>query len=440
MVKNQPVERDDSEGATSLPLQQAEALAGQAAELAKGGNVQAGAGLLDQAIDVVASQNRIDLHAFFLTRKGNLLAQGDRPDEGLRAFEEALALARKADHPRLLEEVRSRRGLVFVELGRVKEGLDDLAAALEHAEDRDDVGQAFRLLSLMGDAHRMAGDEAQSEVSYERAIALAETADEPINTFAVRLGLGQARLAAGKPTEAIDALLPALELAKEDGDEIEEHRVLTTLSEAYFELDQREALLETTRRLVVLAESHRDHREAIAQRENLITVLLSLDLLDEALVEIERALAYARRRGPRERVLVHLLNKGRVNYELGSYAIAEDIYKEALELAEAQENRRAVPTILGRLGALYAEMGDLEASLRYAELAVTKAVELEDPAILAEQSILLAMTHQDLGENDKARNAAARAKQAYEAAGELTLAARATALVDEIGAAAPPPS
>ncbi|MGA9531503.1 MAG: tetratricopeptide repeat protein [Anaerolineales bacterium] len=413
-------------------LPQAQTLADQATDLIDQGELEAGLSRMDQAIDVVAEVGGGELESYFLVRKGILLIRADRSDQGLAVIENAFELAVEGENPRLVEEIRSRRGLALVELGRVNEGLSDLQMSLEEAERRSDHSQTFRILGLMGDAYRMAADESNSEASYLRAIELAEGSNEPIDITAARLGLGQARLAAGKARGAAEALEPAVEYARRNEDLAREREVLTSLSEAYLQLDRREALLATTERLLELAERNQDQREAITQRENLITVLFSLDRLEEALPQIEEALAYARRRGPRERKLVHLLNLGRVQYELGEYTDAEVAYKEALELAEDQENVRAVATILGRLGALYAEMDDLDAALRFGELAVTRAGDLHDAAIMAEQNILLAMTYQDLGRVQEASEAARRAKVAYKEQGESALAERANQLLDDL--------
>lgn len=427
-------ERDSGEGKVPSGdlLQQAHTLADQAADLIDQGEVKAGLARMDQALDAVEKNGDGEMESFFKTRKGILLIRADRLDEGLAVIEDALDLAVEGENPRLVEEIRSRRGLALVELGRVNEGLSDLQLSLEEAESRSDPAQTFRILGLMGDAYRMAADEPNSEASYLRAIELAEESNEPIDITAARLGLGQARLAAGNLPGAAEALEPAIADTRRQKDPAREREVLKSLSEAYLQMDERERLLATTERLLELAEIAGEHREVITQRENLITVLFSLDRLDDALPQIEQALAYARRKGPRERKLVHLLNLGRVQYELGEYTDAEEAYKEALELAEDQENARAVATILGRLGALYAEMDDLDAALRFGELAVTRAADLKDDAILAEQNILLAMTYQDLGRDQEASEAARRAKVAYQEQGESALADRASQLLDEL--------
>lgn len=422
------------ESAADDALEQARALTEEAAELVENGQIEPGLAKMTRAVELVENRSE-DVRAFYRARKGVLLLRADRSEEGLRTMDEALSLAQATDHLVLVEEIRSRRGLALAELGRVNEGLDELNAVLADAEARQDTGQAFRMLGLLGDAYRMSADESRSESSYLHAIELAESVDPPIDTGGVRLGLGQARLASGKAAEAVEALEPAWDAARQAGDTVREKSTLKTLAEAYLQLDRRQDLLTTTERLLELAQAAGDHREAITQRENLITVLFSLDRPEEALPQIVEALEYARRRGPRERRLVHLLNLGRAHFELGNLAESEEAFKEALGLAEEQENVRAVATILGRLGALYAEGDDLEAALRFGELAVTKAVELDDAAVVAEQSILLAMTYRDLGRHAEAGMAAERARAAYQAQGEHALAEQAKAFMKEVEAA-----
>jgi tetratricopeptide (TPR) repeat protein len=415
---------------------QAQAMADEAAHLIETGRAEEGLEQIGRAVELVDGAGSDELRALYRVRKAVLQIRADRAEAGLGSMNEALELAQETANARLIDETRSRRALALAELGRVNEGLDELNAVLADSEARGDQEQIYRVLGLLGDAYRMAADEEHSEASYRRAIEIAESMEPAIDASGVRLGLGQALMAAGRPGDAVQALLPALSSAKEGGNAASERKLLTHLSDAYMRLDRRQDLVSTTERLLELAETANDHRAAITHRENLITLLLGLDRPQEALPQIEEALAYARRRGPRERVLVHLMSLGRVQFDLGEMVGAEEAYKEALGLAEDQENLRAVTTILGRLGALYAETDDLDAALRFGELAVTKAGEVHDSAIVAEQSILMAMTYRDLGRANDALQAASRARQAYQSLGKSALADRAATFVQEIEAEA----
>lgn len=65
-----------------------------------------------------------DVHAW--RALGWVLLLADRPDEGLRALERALELA---EDPRVVARLRRARGLAWLRLGRLDEGLNEVAAA-----------------------------------------------------------------------------------------------------------------------------------------------------------------------------------------------------------------------------------------------------------------------------------------------------------------------
>jgi tetratricopeptide (TPR) repeat protein len=87
---------------------------------------------------------------------------------------------------------------------------------------------------------------------------------------------------------------------------------------------------------------------------------------------------------------------------------------------------------LGRLGALYAEQGQMEAARRYGELAVEKLEAEHEPEIVAEQQVLLALTYRDLGEDELARQAAGMAAELYKRVGQQDMAERARQLIGEL--------
>lgn len=367
-----------------------------------------------------------------IVERGLAHCREQRPEAGLLELQQALDLAQASGIPRLVDDVRIRRGMQLIELGRTAEGLQDLTATLTATQERDDPEAVFHALCILGDAYRRAANEAEAVNAYQHAIQLGEKLDGRVDLFGPRLSLGQIRLLQGESEAALATLEPALQQSRHASDPQRERQVLQVMADACLQLNRHEQMLATHERMLELADQQRDHAAAILHRENLISILNSLGRAEQALPHIQAALEYARRKGQQGRKLVHLMELGRACYELSRLEDAEAAYTEALAAAEEQDNSRSIATILGRLGALYAEMADMEAALRFGELALVRADELGDPAILAEQSILAAMTYRDLGQPAKALQLAARAQQAYASEGEPTLAARAEALIREI--------
>jgi hypothetical protein len=77
------------------------------------------------------------------------------------------------------------------------------------------------------------------------------------------------------------------------------------------------------------------------------------------------------------------------------------------------------------MGALLAEREALDEALEYGKKAVEGAERVDDPLILAEQLVLLALTYRDLNLTDKASSASQQAAELYQQLGEVDFAERA---------------
>ncbi|MDX1601326.1 MAG: tetratricopeptide repeat protein, partial [Anaerolineales bacterium] len=279
------------------------------------------------------------------------------------------------------------------------------------------------------------GQEGTAEAAFERALQLGGPELEASEQARLRRGLARALIGQGELEQAADALARALEEA-EAADDVElERTVVGDLLAVQYSLGSLERVLELSKHARRLAESRGDHIEAAMQREIAIKVLLRLERHEKALVLLHESLDYVRRRGPRRKKLVLMMELGKVNFDLGRLEESESVYQEALEEAQEQSNPRAMAVVLGRLGALYAERGELEAALRYGELALDKVDAETAPDVVAEQHVLLALTYRDLGQFDSAVAAAEKASELYAGLENEEMALGARQLLEELSAA-----
>jgi tetratricopeptide (TPR) repeat protein len=409
-------------------VEEAVALAGPWADES---NLLQAAELLERAVDAAQDIEDSRLAAYVLDQKAYLLTQFDLPSEGLEALQRAVQLVGPED-PLVQRDLKVRRTVVLAKLGRLPEAIDELEKILGTIDSAEEDERYASLLGLLGNFHLRAGKNQEADELFRKAISLTEGRGNPSSVVRLQLGLSQALAGQEEYREAQSILLEQLSVASTNELALDTWDLLAPAIEVSHQMQDWPTLAKLTNQAIELSSRQGNYKEANMHRENLISVLMRQGEMHQAKAQLEIALEYARRKGPAERKLVHLMSLGRVCFEVGELKSSKSYYQEALEAAERQGNQRSVITILGRLGALLAEREDLEGALNYGERAVRLAEEVEDPLILAEQLVLLALTYRDMNFADKSAAASERAAELYQQQGEAVFAERALQLHREV--------
>jgi tetratricopeptide (TPR) repeat protein len=419
----------DSPAALRQAADSAVAIAGPWAEQSE---LFGAAKLLDEVIAAAEQADNPELAAKVLQYKVTLLTQFDLPQEALEDLERAIALVATEALAPVRKEFQVRKSLLLASLGRLPESLNLLHSIIENTDQKKAPGEYLRLLSILGSIHLRAAQNAQAEGVFKQAIEFARSGFSQADLTRLQLGLSQALVGQEKYEDAQTILLEQLLVASTSEVAVDNWDILAPAIEVSHQLQDWPTLSKLTHQAIELASRQGDYPAANMHRENLIGILLRQEQLVEAKAQLEVALDYARRKGPKERKLVHLMNLGRVCFDLGELEQSSQYYQSALETARVQQDQRSETTILGRLGALMAEQGDMEAALDYGEQAATSAEALADPLILAEQSVLLALTYRDVGKVEQALAASQQAADLYQQQGEREFAERALALNQQL--------
>ena len=389
---------------------------------------------IDREIEKAESTGESGSMAVNLMRKGLLLTRLDRASEAIELFDRALERLDRSRHADVWLEVSVRRALTLGQLGRLaeaEESLDELLADVSG----DEVAARIRLLGHKGDLYLTSGQDGRAENAFKRALQLGGADLQASESARLRRGAARALIGQGELEQAAFTLAQGLDEA-ESADDVELQRTIVgDLIAVQYSLGNLERVLALSKEARRLAEARGDHIEAAMQREIAIKVLLHLKRHEKALVLLHESLDYVRRRGPRRKMLVLMMELGKVNFDLGRLEESEAAYQEALEEAQEQSNPRAMAVVLGRLGALYAERGEFEAALRYGELALDKVDAETAPDVVAEQHVLLALTYRDLGQVESAVAAAEKASELYENLESDEMALGARQLLEELTAA-----
>ena len=416
----------EGEGAIRSAAALANSLAGQ-------GELEGAYALLDQAAETAQSIERADLQARLLEQKAMLLTQDERSDDALDAIEAAIKVARDVEAPGLAEELEIRRAIVLANLGRLPEAIAVVRDVLGRVEDQSAPAHA-RLLDLLGNLYLRSAQDAKAEQAFQQALESAADRSQPSEMRRLRIGLSRAFVGQEKYSDAQSLLLGELEESGDEAGTDEVWGLLNPAIEVSYKLEDWDTLIDLTKQAMIMAAKEGEPREANIHRENLISVLMRVERLEQAKSHLRDALDFARRQGPRERKLVHLTNLGRVCFDLDELEEAEEYYQEALSEAKSQDDQRSEVIILGRLGALKADQSDMKQAVELGQTSAEKAEQIGDPLILAEQLILLALTYRDLDRREEAIAASTRAADLYRQQGEEAFSQSAQSLAEQLRA------
>ena len=128
------------------------------------------------------------------------------------------------------------------------------------------------------------------------------------------------------------------------------------------------------------------------------------------------------------------LTDGIAHHRAGDTPAAIENYQQALSLAKGTADRRAEVQVLGYLSTAQAELGLLPESIQSAEHALALAGELGDPALCAEQQMLLAFNYRDQRQEARAAASCRAAIESYQKCGDLEAAGKAQALLHDLQA------
>ncbi|MFW5941384.1 MAG: tetratricopeptide repeat protein [Chloroflexota bacterium] len=334
-----------------------------------------------------------------LLQLGSLQASIGQPEKAVNKFEQALSLALdRGDQVRAMHAA-GRAASVFVGLGAHKKALEYYAQALEKAKT---VGQPRAVATYylhLGNLYLAEDETAMAIEQFQQAVEAAavgqEQGERVATTFAALTGLMRAHAAAGERQAALLYGEHALRLAQENGD--------------------------TTSQLSAL--------------NMLATALLDWEEEEKALAYLQRGAELARELDDWNWQLSFLAQAGFAAYRTGDGEQALSHYEAALEMATRVQDRPAEARLLGRLGAVYADMGRLPDAVETAQQALTLAQELdeagllEDRGLLGEQQIMLAFSHADLQQPTVAAEYARAAASTFAEAGDEAMEEKAQRLL-----------
>jgi tetratricopeptide (TPR) repeat protein len=295
---------------------------------------------------------------FFYDPEGNVgssTRQGQITIEVFGLNRHSLIEERKA----LLEHYRriKKRILSLVESSGKQENQDivELLAGLKQA-GQPDQPFAGMMSQFLAEWMPSFGDFATHTVELESA---RQTNDRQAEAVSL-LNLGNAALASGDSSRAIDYFEQALSVARETSDRKTECMTLETLGDAYASRKEYQQAIEFYEQGLANARLLEDQAAEAELLGDLGNAFSALGELERAHQAFEQALAVAKQTGDPRAQRLALLNLGNIYAALGEHQKSIVAYQEALARAREAGDREIERVAQGGLGNAYATLGESE--------------------------------------------------------------------------------
>lgn len=318
----------------------------------------------------------------FIGRHASTLMALNRYEDVVSHLEDGLEVAREMQDLELenaclamLSEVEQRIGRFDNAVDRqrdlinVEERLGNMPAA---AADAVHYGSTLLTLGRLGDAREV----------FERAIKLAEDANDPRVAQRAYGGLGVTLSAMRHPVDALDNLMQALEIARETQDLAHEAQWLGSIGEALWKYDQRDDALRSIHQAIEAARRVDDVDLQAGMFSLLGQISLAEKNIRSAVDHYHQALDLYRELGRKDEEVNVLSQLGTMAMDVGQVKDAMTLYQDALNIAAQSGQRAAAVRLYGRLGRLAQKQGDIRAAMIALEQAVEIAETIDQPIVL----------------------------------------------------------
>lgn len=357
---------------------------------------QEGIDHFDSAILLAKSLGDKTLSARYIGMKGMAFLNGNNPEDGYVCFEEVLEIAKNIKDEGLESDALGSMGLVYMETGDPGLARENFTKALALADKINDQNRIMVQKGNLGNVHLTIASAEDAYNCYAEALAIAKKLKDKVSQLGYLNNIGLLRDNAGNTEETISTFEEVRELAEELNDISGELNALHQLIRLYSQ-DRNKSELTITyiERVLNLSKIVKDKKMEMHYNDMKIVFLIGLKKQKEAIEFIKSKLSTQEYQEDKKHRLATLTNLGNANYDLNELDNAQQAYAEALTLAKEISNTPSIAKLLGRLGAIYADKGDLKVSNEKLLSSIDYINELGDNYLLGQQYCLLAMNEKE---------------------------------------------
>jgi len=267
--------------------------------------------------------------------------------------------------------------------------------ALQFAQDVttriDDKAGIARILSIIGEVHRLRGDYASALASFEKSLAQLEASGTQAEKEVALLGLGNVHTALGNYSAAMEFFEKSRALAETTGNKVIAARNLGNASQLYFAQGNYAQALKFLQRSLQASET-------IGDKEAIAIDLLGIGNVHAAQGNAGLAMEFFQKSLAQFEALQHKAGVLNVLSSMGSLSRIQEDYKQAMEwyqksltLANEVGNKSYVALVLSNIGHAHAMQGDHAKAIEFYQQALTLQKETGDKA--GEATTLQSLAH-----------------------------------------------
>ena len=395
-------------------LQDKMALVNHGREKIVNGDVQAGVELIDQAIDYAQqSQDQISVIRF-TGLKGVSLLEADQYEEAKQTLQRAGQLADEAGELALKCDALANIGLLLAEIGDLSHGLKTTQEALIIAIEIKDTQRTMVHRGTMGNLYLALLDFEGAVQAFNEAFNFANELGDRKAQVGFLNNIGLVFFEAAKFERVVEFFSKVLPLARELQDKALEANALKYLVKANHELGRNKAVISFVQQAERVLDAKDDLDTRLTLADMGIMALLRECRYQEAIDVAWVALDAVGEQGEKKVRLTFMGYLADAYYGNDSLDEAIKLYEQALVLSVRIQEKEIEARILGRLGALYGDMAQIEQSNNYIIQALTLSERFEDFHTVGEQYYILAMNSTQLGQKQQATDYCKKAIEHFE--------------------------
>jgi tetratricopeptide (TPR) repeat protein len=354
-------------------------------------DIKEAAALFRQSLEIAREMGDRIGEGIALGSLGDLYRKTGKPDRAIELYNLALTISQESNDRR--QELRNlnRLGAIYTEMKQFGDARDHYEAALAIAQEVGDKTSEMKSFETVADSYQQLGDYMHAASLYRRMFALTQDMKDEDAEQRALYKLGVAYESWGDLRRTINYFKQHLVISQQKADKAAELEMFARLGDLYDRTKQIKPAIE----------------------------MFELYLAQAREMELPEAIGHG---------LNRLGDMCRIRLELDQ---AVDLYKEALDLAQAQGNSAAELTTLANLGLAYTDQGKKWQAIRYADKALALARSTKSGKNLAWTYYKYALILLKQEKWVKVFPHAEKAADLFERLGDDAMAEKAQALRDE---------
>jgi eukaryotic-like serine/threonine-protein kinase len=278
-----------------------------------------------------------------LDEMANFQAMNGKSDAALASYKKALALQREIGMKKETANSLMDMGTVYQDRGDYDQALDMYKQALQIQREQGDQQNESLCLNNIAAVYLTKGDPDNAFTFYQQALQLRQKLGVAGTIAETMGGLGEAYVSTGQYEQALKSLMGALELSRKSGDPMRAAIVSHEIGLVFEYQGRFGAAVKSMQDAVSAFREQGEHGRDMASFQNdLAGALARAGRGDESAKPLEEAEAIARQLKNDALMAIIMNTRGDVVFYKGDYPAANQMYQNALKLAQRTKDPDAL--------------------------------------------------------------------------------------------------